>query len=579
MFTEPNRTSMIKNLLPILILLAIPYVGIAQVFSNLDFEYGVYKAQPRKWAIEGEGEIYSARLDSLHSKKGSKSLYVTLKNAQVFIFLSVPGKLIAGKDIQVAGQFKSSSSDSLQAMLMFRDPSGGRPIPSQPNDSKSKEWQIISHQASFPDNYPSDRLLIALVANGTGSFWFDDVKIKIGGQEYGNGAPDFREPTKKEIETLNKRIIPIKSLEPNSPIKDLIPLKDIIGNSSIIALGENSHGSSSIYKLKLRMVKYLVENKGFSIFALESPTVEADRINDYVSFGKGTIEEVIKDLVYPSWQTQEMIDIIQWMKSYNQGAEKRIEFRGFDMQNGVSALKAVEDFAKINDSTLMANLLELGKLYSEPAKDDQKWKLIVQKSDEINLYLASKKYSGADLKYFERIKHYMNIFLQSLSSSYKSEKLKTRDEYMAQNIDWLVKNSGDGVKIILSADNTHITKASGKMGYFLKDWYGDKYLAFGFTYCKGSYAAYGPEKHYEVHPPFVGTYEYYFSKGKFKNYFLDIKSITDIAILNQPAGFRSIGSRPQETTQFAEINLKNHFDVIAYIENSLHTDTLIKSEN
>lgn len=579
MFTEPNRTSMIKNLLPILILLAIPYVGIAQVFSNLDFEYGVYKAQPRKWAIEGEGEIYSARLDSLHSKKGSKSLYVTLKNAQVFIFLSVPGKLIAGKDIQVAGHFKSSSSDSLQAMLMFRDPSGGRPIPSQPNDSKSKEWQIISHQASFPDNYPSDRLLIALVANGTGSFWFDDVKIKIGGQEYGNGAPDFREPTKKEIETLNKRIIPIKSLEPNSPIKDLIPLKDIIGNSSIIALGENSHGSSSIYKLKLRMVKYLVENKGFSIFALESPTVEADRINDYVSFGKGTIEEVIKDLVYPSWQTQEMIDIIQWMKSYNQGAEKRIEFRGFDMQNGVSALKAVEDFAKINDSTLMANLLELGKLYSEPAKDDQKWKLIVQKSDEINLYLASKKYSGADLKYFERIKHYMNIFLQSLSSSYKSEKLKTRDEYMAQNIDWLVKNSGDGVKIILSADNTHITKASGKMGYFLKDWYGDKYLAFGFTYCKGSYAAYGPEKHYEVHPPFVGTYEYYFSKGKFKNYFLDIKSITDIAILNQPAGFRSIGSRPQETTQFAEINLKNHFDVIAYIENSLHTDTLIKSEN
>lgn len=568
-----------KNLLPVLILLAIPYLGIAQVFSNLDFEYGVYKAQPRKWAIEGEGENYSARLDSLNSKKGNKSLYVTVKNAQVFIFLSIPGKLIAGKDIQVEGYFKSSSSDSLQAMLMFHNPNGGRPIPSQPNNSKSKEWEIISHQASFPDNYSSDRLLIALMANGTGRFWFDNVKIKIGGQEYGNGHPDFREPTKNEIETLDKKIVPIKSLEPNSSNADLLPLKNIIGNSTIVALGENSHGSSSIYKLKLRMVKYMVESEGFSIFALESPTVEADKINEYVSFGKGTIEEVIKDLVYPSWQTQEMIDIIQWMKSYNQGAKKKIEFRGFDMQNGLSALKAVEGFAKRNDSTLTASLLELDKLYSEPTKDDQKWKLIVQKSDEISLYLTSKKYSGADLKYFERIKHYMNIFLQSLSPYYKSEKVKTRDEYMAQNINWLVKNSGDGVKMILSADNTHITKASGKMGYFLKDWYGDKYLAFGFTYSKGSYAAYGPEKHYEVHPSFVGTYEYYFSKSKFKNYFLDIKSITNIDILNQPAGFRSIGSRPQETTQFTEINLKNHFDVIAYIENSLHTDNLIKSEN
>jgi erythromycin esterase len=565
-----------KKLLSVLILFTIPYFGIAQVFSNLDFEYGVYKAQPRKWAIEGEGENYSARLDSLNSKNGNKSLYVTLKNAQIFIFLSIPGKLIAGKDIQVEGYFKSASSDSLQAMLMFRNPNGGRPIPSQPNNSKSKEWEIISHQASFPDNYSSDRLLIALMANGTGRFRFDNVKIKIGGQEYGNGVPEFRAPTKGEIEALDKRIVPIKYLEASSGIKDLLPLKNIIGNSSIIALGENSHGSSSIYKLKLRMVKYLVETEGFSIFALESPAVEADRINDYVSFGKGTIEEVIKDLVYPSWQTKEMIDIIQWMKSYNQSAKRRIEFRGFDMQNGLSALKAVGDFAKMNDSILTTKLLELDKLYSQPEKDDQQWKWMVLKSDEINLYLTSKKYSGVDPKYLEKIKHYMNIFSQSLTSNYKSERTKTRDEYMAQNVDWLIKNSGNDIKIILSADNTHITKASGKMGHFLKDWYGDKYLTFGFTYNKGSYSAYGPEKHYEVHPSFVGTYEYYFSKCKFKNYFLDIKKMTDVDILNQPAGFRSIGSRPQETTQFAEINLKNHFDVIAYIENSLHTNTLIR---
>ena len=75
----------------------IPGEGIAQVFLNLDFEYGVYKSQPRKWAIEGEGEMYDARLDSSMAENGNKSLHIRLKNGAVYTFLSLPGKLIAGK--------------------------------------------------------------------------------------------------------------------------------------------------------------------------------------------------------------------------------------------------------------------------------------------------------------------------------------------------------------------------------------------------------------------------------------------------------------------------------------------------
>ena len=288
-----------KNiLLAIFCLSLISNKGIAQVFLNLDFEYGVYKAQPRKWAIEGEGEMYDARLDSSIAESGNKSLYIALKNGAVYTFLSIPGKLIAGKSIQVEGYIKFKNSDSLDAMLAFRDPNGGKPNVSQPIKGNNNEWIFISHKASFPDNYSSDRLLIALVASGTGDFWFDNVKIKINGQEYGNGSPDFREPGKTEIMELNKMAIPIKSLAPDADLKDLVPLNKIIGNTNFVALGENSHGSSTIYKLKLRMVKYMVEKKGFSIFALEAPTVEADRINDYILNSTGTLNDMIKNLTY-----------------------------------------------------------------------------------------------------------------------------------------------------------------------------------------------------------------------------------------------------------------------------------------
>jgi len=565
-------------LLGIFCRLLCPCTVIAQSFLNLDFEYGVYKSQPRKWAIEGEGEMYYARLDSTTAKSGNKCLYITVKNGEVYTFLSIPGRLIAGKTVQIEGYIKFKSADSLVSMLAFRDPNGGKPNVSPPIKGNNSEWILASHQASYPKTYSSDRLLIALVASGTGDFWFDNVKIKIDGQDYGNGIPEFKEPTKKEITELNKIAVPIQSLDSDADPEDLVPLNKIIGDANLVALGENSHGSSAIYKLKLRLVKYMVEKKGFSIFALESPTVEADRINDYVLNDTGTLNDVIKNLTYPSWQTQEMIDIIQWIKSYNRTTDKKVRFAGFDMQDGISAFEAVEDFAKVNDTALWANLVELKKRYDDATNGKQQWNQVYQNCETICLYLMSKnssEYKGIEEQNLARIKHYMNIFMQSLSFQNKSGRTKSRDEYMAENIDWLV-NVYEGRKVILSADNTHVTKASGKMGSFLSNWYGKRYIVFGFTYKDGSYSAYGPEKYYEVHPPYVGTYEYFFSKCKYKNFLADIRTVSHIPIINASAGFRSIGSLPQETTQFREIEIKKHFDVIAYIENSTHTTSLDK---
>jgi len=464
----------------------------AQVFLNLDFEYSVYNAQPRKWAIEGEGESYDAKVDSTTAKSGHKSLHVTVTNGGVYTFLWIPGRTIAGKTVRVESYIRFRNADSLMTMLAFRDPDGGRPNTSQPIKGNNADWNLATYQASFPENYSSDRLLVALVARGTGEFWMDNVKIEIDGQDYGNGTPDFKEPTAKEIALLDKAAVEIKVT--NTGLDDLVPVGKMIGNARIVALGENSHGSSTIYRFKLRMVKFLVEKKKFSIFALEMPAMEAGRINGYVLKDTGTVDNVLKDLTYPSWQTQEMVDIIQWIRSYNITTDKKVEFKGFDSQNSSRALQD------------------------------------------------------------------------------RSGKEESRDQYMAENIEQLAEDNV-GKKMILSADNTHVTKASGKMGDFLSRRYGKSYLAVGFTFNNGSYSAYGPKKYYDVHPSYAGTYEYLFSKSRFKNFLLDLRTINDIPILDRMAGFRSIGSRPQETTQFTEIEIKKNFDLIVYLDNSVHTSS------
>src|SRR5215203_870525 len=163
--------------------------------------------------------MYTAWLDSSVAKVGNKSLFVSLKKAEVYCFLELSKNVIAGKNMQIEGFVKAQESDSLELMLLFHNPVGGKPV-AAPIKWGNKEWILFSQNVSFPENYSSDRLLIAFMANGSGSFWLDDVKIKINGKEYGNGPPDFREPTKKEILDLNKIAVSVKSLAADADLKD-----------------------------------------------------------------------------------------------------------------------------------------------------------------------------------------------------------------------------------------------------------------------------------------------------------------------------------------------------------------------
>ena len=410
------------------------------------------------------------------------------------------------------------------------------------------------------DNYHSNTLLFALFIQGTGSFWFDTVTIEIDNEIVGNSSPDFREPSPEEVRLMDKQAIELTN---EYTEWDTEKFSEIFEDIRIVALGENSHGSASIFKLKLQLLKYLVMNEGFDVFALEMPTVEADVINEYVLYNKGNVEQVISSLTYPSWQTQEIISIIEWIKKYNASQEVKIQFQGFDMQNGGSAFDQLQEFANEHDKDLSKKLTEINRT-SDPNS-------IISKSGKALAHLERISYPNVSAEYLERMKHYLNIFIQSIKFQYSTEGSKNRDYYMAENINWILSTFGSESKIIVSGDNTHITKSGGKMGSFLKKEYQEKYLSIGFTYNTGTYSAMGPENSYKVHPSYPGTYEYLFSKSFYTDFLLDIREETGIPLLEERSGFRSIGSRPQETTQFFEMNIKEHFDIIIYQSKSTHT--------
>jgi len=118
---------------------------------------------------------------------------------------------------------------------------------------------------------------------------------------------------KNIVKSIQSQAYPLKTIEPSKSFEDLKPLKKMIGSAQYVGLGENTHGSSEIFTMKFRLVKYLVTEMGFTNFTMEEDWGNGLKLNEYIQTGKGNPREFL-NLLYP---TDEIIAMIDWMKDYN----------------------------------------------------------------------------------------------------------------------------------------------------------------------------------------------------------------------------------------------------------------------
>ena len=118
-----------------------------------------------------------------------------------------------------------------------------------------------------------------------------------------------------------------------------------VGDARIVALGEATHGTREFYQLNHRLFDYLVRQKGFTVLAIEANWPEALAVDRYIKTGEGNPREALAGMNFWTWYTEEMLDLVEWMRAYNQapGQHPTLTFTSFDMQFGHAAAdKAVE---------------------------------------------------------------------------------------------------------------------------------------------------------------------------------------------------------------------------------------------
>jgi erythromycin esterase-like protein len=101
----------------------------------------------------------------------------------------------------------------------------------------------------------------------------------------------------------------------------------------LLALGEPTHGQDLLIAVRNELFRQLVEQEGYRTIAIESDCLMGLAVDDYVTSGTGTLDEVMERGFSHEWGAfAGNRELVRWMRAYNDGrsADEQLRFAGFD---------------------------------------------------------------------------------------------------------------------------------------------------------------------------------------------------------------------------------------------------------
>ena len=264
-------------------------------------------------------------------------------------------------------------------------------------------------------------------------------------------------------------------------------------NVRIVALGEATHGNNEFQKMKLSVFKQLVATTPVRAFALEGDMGGCAIINNYIQGGEGTAEDVVRYLGYRIYKTDNMVELIKWMREYNDEAENedKVRLYGLDIQYTDYAVSFLNNyFEKVDAGNASQYASDIESYFGiedcsyDPSKKDE----IISFVDSMTAMMDSNRENYVTLEGEDNFDIARRV-LQNLSNcvNYREGGYsgKFRDTCMKDNALWMlnIEETRHSSKLMMSTHNGHMTKNMSStntyLGYFLYEELGDDYYAIG----------------------------------------------------------------------------------------------------
>lgn len=398
----------------------------------------------------------------------------------------------------------------------------------------------------------------------------------------------------KEIfrEWIGRNANTLKSVDAGTGFEDLQPLKSILQDVSVLGMGESTHGTSEFFRFKHRMFEFLVKEMGYSSFYLEASASRCRYINDYVLFGKGSLDTATVIQGFVTWRVEEFRNLVEWIRKYNASVQEdaKITFKGFDLQVNNLAWKGLKDFYSLVEPGYLQKLDSLNIKYdtamawannmAKSAEGSQMLSSLYPVCKDImsDILLNQGQYefvAGND--FFNENLMNIKLILQEIES-FKDGYNDRRDYYMAQNIMQLLNEEKPGAKVMVWAHNMHIANVEGAMGYYLHEVLKNRYYGFGFEFYSGSFQSRNLDNGnnsrswdiIQVGEPPAESLPWYFDKYGKGDFFIDFRHSGTSAVKNFQNAYHqhSFGSMYSKNWPITYPAYLNFFDGMIFIRNS-----------
>jgi erythromycin esterase len=310
---------------------------------------------------------------------------------------------------------------------------------------------------------------------------------------------------------LRRHAIPLTTVEAGSGFADLQPLKPVIGSARIVALGEATHGTREFFQLKHRLLEFLVTEMGFTTFAIEANWPESLAVNDYVLHGRGDPAKVLAGLHCWTWDTEEVLNLILWMRQYNMHSthKAKVTFAGIDAQFTALAAATIRRYLSQVDPAFAT---EIGPRLMDFEEDYLDYRTLSEArvaalhctvEDLAGRLLAEKRtyVARSTAQEWRLACQHARILRQAGEQGRAGDDNKTRymirDRAMAENVEWILDNEGPRCKMVVWAHNGHVARdprgvfdgTVESMGMHLARRFDPEVVVIGFAFGEGSFQA------------------------------------------------------------------------------------------